>query len=209
MENEKIPFIVETLNRLYPETKTFLQYEKDYELLFAVILSAQATDKSVNEATRILFDRFPSLSDYSDENRDEIALIVSKVGLGKTKTDHIIRTAKILLAEYDGKLPHDRKTLESLPGVGVKTSGVVLAELGIKDFLPVDTHVHRVTRRLGLYRNDRMPEEVEKILERKFQGYSLITIHRQLILFGRNICKAKNMSCEECPFKENICKIKR
>jgi endonuclease III len=206
--SKKVSYIASELDGLYPKTATFLEYTKDYELLFAVILSAQATDKSVNQVTRILFDRFPCLTSYVPENKDEILSIVSKVGLGKTKTEHILSTAKILLSRYDGKLPHDRETLQSLPGVGVKTSGVVLAELGIEDHLPVDTHVFRVSHRLGLS-NDETPDETEITLERKFKGYSLITVHRQLILFGRNICKAKNMSCDICPFHETICKYKK
>lgn len=206
--SKKVLFIKEKLDELYPETHTFLNYSKEYELLFAVILSAQATDKSVNEATKSLFSKFASLENYCIENKDEIEKIVHGVGLGKSKTSHIIKTSHILLSKYGGEIPHNREALRELPGVGVKTSGVVLAELGIIDALPVDTHVFRVTYRLGLHK-ETSTDKVEEILEKKFHEFSLIDTHRQLILFGRNICQAKSMKCSTCPFYQNICKYKR
>ncbi len=206
--SRKVERIADTLASLYPETKTFLEYGKEYELLFAIILSAQATDKSVNAATKILFSEFTSLKDYTLERRDEIQKIVSKVGLAKSKSLYIVKTAKILLEEYGGKVPYDRESLKRLPGVGHKTSGVFLAELGIEDFFPVDTHVHRVAYRLGLIGKDTSPDEAEEILERKFIGYPLIVNHRRMILFGRNLCKAINPSCGECPLMD-ICQHKK
>ncbi len=206
--NEKAEKIKEALNKEYPQTKTFLNYTKDYELLFAVILSAQATDKSVNDATGVLFKECPMLSDYTCDKKERIYAIIKRIGLAKSKTEYLLSTARILREEYHGILPHDRKELMKLPGVGYKTSGVVLSELGIEDFFPVDTHVQRVSKRLGLIRKE-TPEETETVLERIFQGSKYIILHRQFILFGRNICKAANPSCVICPLKELCTETKR
>ncbi len=206
--NKKAEMIKGVLKREYPHTETFLHYTKDYELLFAVILSAQATDKSVNEATSLLFMEFPSLDDYVIEKKERIYSIIKRIGLAKSKTEYIVSTAKMLKEEYKGILPHERKELMKFPGVGYKTSGVVLAELGIQDFFPVDTHVQRVSKRLGLIKKE-TPEETEKVLERIFRGSEYIVLHRQFILFGRNICKAMNPSCETCPLKELCTEMKR
>ncbi len=206
--NKKAEMIKGVLKREYPHTETFLHYTKDYELLFAVILSAQATDKSVNEATSLLFREFPSLDDYVIEKKERIYSIIKRIGLAKSKTEYILSTAKMLKEEYKGILPHERKELMKFPGVGYKTSGVVLAELGIQDFFPVDTHVQRVSKRLGLIKKE-TPEETEKVLERVFRGSEYIVLHRQFILFGRNICKAMNPSCETCPLKELCTEMKR
>ncbi len=206
--NKKAEMIKGVLKREYPHTETFLHYTKDYELLFAVILSAQATDKSVNEATSLLFREFPSLDDYVIEKKERIYSIIKRIGLAKSKTEYILSTARMLKEEYKGILPHERKELMKFPGVGYKTSGVVLAELGIQDFFPVDTHVQRVSKRLGLIKKE-TPEETEKVLERIFRGSEYIVLHRQFILFARNICKAMNPSCETCPLKELCTEMKR
>ena len=203
--SKKISFIATTLQELYPDTHTFLEYQKDYELLFATILSAQATDISVNEATSRLFKECPTLDDYTIDNQDLILSCIKKVGLGKVKCQYLIKTAKILKEEYHYVLPKDRKTLMSLPGVGFKTSGVVLAELYDEPYIPVDTHVYRVSHRLGIVNDKLSPEETEGALERLFKGYHMIHLHRQFILLGRNICLAKKEKCEICPFKD-ICK---
>jgi endonuclease-3 len=203
--SKKVEFIANTLQELYPDTHTFLEYQKDYELLFATILSAQATDKSVNEATSRLFKECPRLEDYNQENKALILDCIKKVGLGKSKCEYLIKTADILLKEYRGELPRDRKALMALPGVGYKTSGVVLAELYDDPFIPVDTHVFRVSHRLGLVNDKLTPEETEVALERLFKGKHSIHLHRQFILLGRNICLARNEKCDLCPLKE-VCK---
>lgn len=197
--NKKVEWIARTLQELYPSTKTFLNYTKDYELLFATILSAQATDKSVNLATSKLFALCPTLTHYHPGNRDLIFSCIKPVGLSERKTDYLIQTARILLEQYDGKVPLDRKELMNLPGVGYKTSGVVLAELYDYPYIPVDTHVFRVTHRLGIVKNNINPEKTEVVLEKEFKNYHSIHLHRQFILLGRNICKAKNELCESCP----------
>ena len=120
--------IATVLQVLFPKTSTFLHYKKDYELLFAIILSAQATDVSVNQATDVLFRKFPNLDDYRESSYDEIYQIIRPVGLCKTKATHIIKTAEILKDRYQGKVPRDRESLMKLPGVGAKTAAVFLGE---------------------------------------------------------------------------------
>lgn len=202
MTTEEQRKIVRELGRLYPETKCFLDHGKDYELLFAVILSAQATDVSVNKATKSLFKAFPTLESFAKATPETIEPYIKSVGLSKTKSRHLVDAAKKLLSEHAGELPKDRKALMSLPGVGFKTSGVVLAELYDFPYIPVDTHVHRVSQRLGLVKKGLSPEETEKALERKLEGLHPIEFHRQLILFGRNVCTARNPRCMECPLKD-------
>ncbi len=201
-KKEKALYIKEQLERLYPHTETFLHFNNDYQLLFAIILSAQATDKSVNEATAKLFQLLPHLEDYKEENRLIILDSIKKVGLGKSKCEYILKTAKILLEDYEGKVPTDREKLMSLPGVGYKTSAVFLGEYYNLPFIPVDTHVYRVTHRLGLVKDSLSADETEVALEKLYQGQSCIHLHRQFILLGRNICSAKSPKCTDCPLKE-------
>jgi len=207
MEKNKAEFIYSVLEQLYPKTKSFLNYSKDYELLFATILSAQATDASVNKATQILFVRFPSLSDYTNENLPEIFDCVKSLGLGKSKSLHLVQSAKMLLEDYHGIVPQDREELMKLPGVGYKTSGVVLAELYSYPYIPVDTHVQRVSIRLGFVKANSVPEKTELALEKQYKNQKGIELHHRFILFGRNYCKAINPLCSSCPLKD-ICGYK-
>lgn len=206
--NETCSFISQELQKLYPETKTFLHFQSDWQLLFAVILSAQATDVSVNEATAKLFVKFPRLEDYREERWDEIHDCIKRVGLGNSKTNYLIQTAEILLSQYEGKVPRDRKLLQKLPGVGFKTSGVVLAEYYNDPYIPVDTHVFRVTHRLGIVPSTYDPTRTEQKLERLFDVPSNIHLHRQFILLGRNICLARGEKCNLCPLSK-VCRYYR
>lgn len=202
---EKALFIADELQKKYPETETFLHFSNDWQLLFAIILSAQATDISVNQATEILFSRLPELKDYNEENRETIQECIKKVGLGKSKTEYLIKTAKELIEKYDGKVPTDREKLMKLSGVGFKTSGVFLGEFYNIPFIPVDTHVYRVTHRLGLVKDDLTADETEIALEKLYKNKASIHLHRQLIFFGRNVCFAKSPLCSQCPFA-SFCK---
>lgn len=203
--SEKKKRILSFLKETYPNTHSFLKYDTDWQLLFATILSAQATDKSVNEATKNLFSTFPTLNDYTEENLSQIISCIHKVGLAQSKARYLISSAKMLLEKYHGAVPKDRQEMMTLPGCGYKTSGVVLAELYDYPYIPVDTHVQRVSLRLGLVPSNSTPEETEKRLEKLFKGEHAIEIHRSLILFGRNICTAKNPKCDFCPFA-SFCK---
>ncbi len=207
-KREKALYIQEVLESLYPHTETFLHFSNDYQLLFAIILSAQATDKSVNEATKRLFSLLPHLEDYKEENKTIILDSIKKVGLGKSKCEYILKTAKILLEKHEGKVPTERSVLMTLPGVGYKTSGVFLGEYYNIAYIPVDTHVYRVTHRLGIVKDDLTSDETEVALEKLYKDHSSIHLHRQFILFGRNICLAKSPQCKDCPLKE-VCNYHR
>lgn len=200
-------FFQEKLTGLYPETKCFLNHQNDWQLLFAIILSAQATDKSVNKATEVLFVEFPDLKCYKEENRLRIAEIIRPVGLSNSKSDYLVKTANILLNEYEGKVPLDREKIRRLPGAGYKTSGVFLGEFCNFPYIPVDTHVHRVSIRYGLVPKDCTPEDCERRLEKKFKIENCIDLHRKIILLGRNICFARNPDCSSCPLEEHCRKV--
>lgn len=202
MADNRIEEIAKVLQVLFPKTHTFLEYGKDYELLFAVILSAQATDVSVNKATAVLFRKFPSLDCYDEPHKGEIYSIIRPLGLAGSKSEYLVRTAAILRTKYNGQVPKDRNELMKLDGVGYKTSGVVLGELYDYPFFPVDTHVRRVATRLGLVKEGASIQEIEETLERLFCGYHLIHLHRQFILFGRNVCYSRNPDCLACPFAD-------
>lgn len=197
---ERALLVYQELQKRYPHTETFLHFHKDWELLFAIILSAQATDVSVNQATENLFVRFPELNDYNKENEETILKLISHVGLGKSKCSYLIKTAQKLLQDYQGIVPQDREVLQQLPGVGYKTSGVFLGEYYNEPYIPVDTHVYRVSHRLALVKDSLTPEETEVALEKLYASYSTIHLHRQFILFGRELCTSKKERCIDCPF---------
>lgn len=204
MNNQE--YIYSSLKTLYPSIKTFLNYKKDYEFLFAVILSAQTTDIKVNEATDKLFKHLPSLELYNQENINIIINDIKSLGLYKAKSKNLVDCAEILINKYNGVVPNNRKQLMMLPGVGIKTSGVVLNELYGAKYFPVDTHINRVAKRIGIVKDNISPEEVEDELEKYFKGYDLFYLHHAFILLGRNICKARNYSCSSCPISK-ICKL--
>jgi len=189
----------------FPVREPFLKAQKDYEFLFAVMLSAQTTDESVNKATARLFQDLPTLGDYTEENREVLLRDIRSVGLYRTKGENLLRTAKALREEYGGKVPLSREKLLLLPGVGFKTSGVYLAERAGFNYIPVDTHVERVSKRLGLAPKAASPTEVEGILEKTFADEEGILLHRGLILLGRTYCKARKAECLRCPMKD-LCK---
>lgn len=193
--------VLSVLETLYPETACFLDHGTDYELLLAVILSAQASDRSVNKATARLFRDYPTLESIAKAEPEDILPYIKDVGLGKSKSAYLVRTARLLLSKHGGLVPRDRTALMALPGVGYKTSGVVLAELYDAPYIPVDTHVQRVATRLGLT-TEKDPTKTERVLEKAFEGGHLIDIHRKLILFGRNVCHAVKPSCGDCPLRE-------
>ena len=197
----KSNYIIEKLDSIIPNPKCELSYNKDYELLIATILSAQSTDKRVNEVTKVLFEKYDVFSLAKCRSTD-IINIIYPVGTYKKKSEYIVSVCKELVLKYNGCVPNDRKFLESLPGVGRKTANVVLAELFSVPSIAVDTHVSRVSKRLGLTKNtDSL--KIEKDLEKIFKKENWIRIHHQLVLFGRYYCKSKNPLCNNCPFKCN------
>lgn len=192
------------LDERFPLSRCSLNYGKDYELLIAVMLSAQTSDKAVNEATADLFADFPTLSDIADADVTDIERDVARLGLGPTKARRVKAIAAALLERFNGAVPKDRDLLVTLPGVGIKTANCVLAELYGKPLLAVDTHVQRIARRIGLARTKDDVIAIERKLEKGIPPERLIRANHQLIDFGRAICKAQHPLCEICPLRE-IC----
>ena len=200
--------IEEYLEELFPNSKCELNYNKDYELLIAVVLSAQTTDKRVNMVTKELFSKYPSIEEVSKASVDDLIDIVKPLGTASRKGVFVHEIAKILVDKYNGIVPNNRKALESMPGVGRKTANVVLSNLFDVPCIAVDTHVSRVSKRLFLAKEDDSVEKVEEKLKRKFKRENWSRRHHQMVLFGRYVCKAKNPECRNCLFK-NKCKYKR
>lgn len=195
------------LDELFLNPVSELDYNKDYELLISVMLSAQTTDKRVNEVGKILYTKYPSLEDLKNADIEDIKNIIRPLGSFNKKASNIIEISKRLLEDKNGIVPCDRTYLESLPGVGRKTTNVVLGILFNIPCIAVDTHVERVSKRLGLADYDDNVLEVEKKLSEIYKDDNMIKRHHQILLFGRYHCKAKNPLCDECKLK-HICKKK-
>jgi endonuclease-3 len=200
--------IIEFLDELFPNPRCELEYNKDYELLIAVMLSAQTTDKRVNMVTRILFKKYDSLEKLSKADVNDIIEIIKPIGTFNKKAHNVIDISKSLLNDKNGIVPNDREYLESLPGVGRKTTNVVLSNLYDIPCIAVDTHVSRVSKRLGIAKENDDVLIIEKKLTKKFPQDKLCRLHHQLVLFGRYYCKAKNPLCENCKLKD-MCKEKK
>lgn len=194
--------IFEYLDEIIPNPKCELNYTKDYELLLAVMLSAQTTDKRVNEVTNILFKKYNTLKKLSQADINDVKNIIKPIGTFNKKASNIIEISKKILEI--GYVPNDRIYLENLPGVGRKTTNLVLSTLYNEPYIAVDTHVTRVTNRLGIV-NTKDVLEIEKILYKKIPKERLNKTHHQLVLFGRYYCKAISPKCENCKLK-HICK---
>ncbi len=197
--------ILDYLDELFPNPKCELIYNRDYELLIAVMLSAQTTDKRVNMVTKELFTKYPDLKSLSEANIKDIIEIIKPIGTFNRKALCVKEIATRLLLDQNGIVPNDRTYLESLSGVGRKTVNVVLSNLYNENFLAVDTHVARVSKRLNLVKDNADVLEIEKKLSKKFPSDKLGRIHHQLVLFGRYHCKAVRPECLNCKLKE-ICK---
>ncbi|MDD3453234.1 MAG: endonuclease III [Bacilli bacterium] len=196
--------IINYFDELFPNPKCELNYNKDYELLIATMLSAQTTDKRVNQVTKILFDKYPDLEALSQADIDDIKEIIKSIGTFNKKALNIKYIAQALL-NIGGYLPNDRKFLESLNGVGRKTANVVLSNIFNENCIAVDTHVSRVSKRLGLADEKDNVIIIEKKLNKKFPKDKLSRLHHQMVLFGRYYCKAQNPLCDNCKLKD-ICK---
>ena len=200
--------IINYLDKLFPDPKCELEYNKDYELLIAVMLSAQTTDKRVNMVTKVLFEKYDSLDKLSKANINDIIEIIRPIGTFNKKASNIISISKSLINDKNGIVPNDRKYLEGLSGVGRKTTNVVLSNLYDVPCIAVDTHVSRVSKRLGIAKKSDDVLTIEKKINRKFPKDKLSRLHHQLVLFGRYHCKAKNPLCDKCELR-NICKEKK
>jgi endonuclease-3 len=193
--------ILNVLHKLYPDPRSELEFKDPYELVVAVALSAQCTDKKVNEVTKNLFKQFPTFQLLSNASLDKIENIIRQVNYFKTKSKNIKLLAEKVCTEFNGSLPLTHQELTSLPGVGNKTANVVLSELNITPAFPVDTHVFRVSRRLKLARGKDVLQ-VEASLKKNFKPEQWHDLHHWLIFHGRRVCKSQNPSCDICPLNK-------
>lgn len=200
--------ITNYLNELYPNPKCELNYNKDYELLIAVVLSAQTTDKRVNKVTSVLFSKYPSLKALKEADIKDIEDIIKEIGTFRKKAIFVKEIATYLVDNCDGKVPNDRKVLENMSGVGRKTANVVLSNLFDEPAIAVDTHVSRVSKRLGLASKKDDVTQIEKKLMKKLDKSIWSKTHHQLVLFGRYNCKALKPECKNCKLID-ICKEKK
>lgn len=202
---DKIEEILNYLNNLFPSAHCELNYTKDYELLIAIVLSAQTTDKRVNQVTPILFNKYKTLEALSNAKLEDIEEIIKPIGTFKKKSIFIKNIATSLVKDHNGIVPNDRKYLESLNGVGRKTVNVFLSEYYKIPAIAVDTHVERVSKRLNLAKENDNVTKVEQSLMKKIPKDRWIKTHHQLIFFGRYHCKAINPNCKECQL-QHLCK---
>ena len=202
MMKTNISPILEYLDELFPHASCELFYTKDYELVIAVMLSAQTTDKSVNNVTRVLFNKYQSLDELNNAPIEDIEEIIKQIGLYKNKAKNLKGIVKDFIEKFDYQVPSDKDLLQTLPGVGNKTAGVIRAEIFKIPDLPVDTHVSRIAKRLKLAKKDDEPIEIERKLKRLIPEDRWIKSHHQLIHFGRYFCTARNPRCKECKIKD-------
>ena len=194
----KIEEISSFLDETYPNVGCELNYNKDYELVIAVMLSAQTTDVSVNKVTPELFAKYKTLDELANANLFDVEEIIHSIGLYKNKAKNVIAIAKALVENYGGVVPSDKDELQKLPGVGNKTAGVIRAEIFRIPDLPVDTHILRISKRLKLVDEKADPYQTEIKLKKLFDEENWIKLHHQLIHFGRYMCTARSPQCEKC-----------
>ena len=199
--------IYDILDYYIPNPKCELDYNSPFELLIATILSAQCTDKRVNIVTKELFKKY-DINSLASASKKDIEDIIRSCGSYSKKSEYIITVSKRLLKDYNGIVPNDRKYLESLPGVGRKTTNVVLKNIYNEPTIPVDTHVERVSKRLGFARINDSVTIIEKKLMKKISKDKWNRVSEQILLFGRYYCTSKNPKCLDCKFK-NYCKYKK
>ena len=192
------------LDELFPNPKCELNYNSDYELLIAIVLSAQSTDKRVNSVTNELFSKYNSLKALKKASIEDLEAIIRPVGSFRRKASYIKNIATIIDDSYSGVVPRDRDLLIKLPGVGRKTANVFLGEFYNMPCIAVDTHVERVSKRLKLASKNDDVFKIEKKLEKCFSKEDWAKRHLQLVLFGRYFCKALKPECKDCKLKD-IC----
>lgn len=203
VNNSKL--IINSLDKLYPNAKCELKHASHFQLLVAVVLSAQTTDVKVNSVTKVLFKKYPNALSLSKANLNDVESIIKPLGLYHNKAINIIELSKILVDKYNGKVINDRHILESLPGVGRKTCNVILSNCFNVPAFAVDTHVARVSKRLCIANEDDDVKTIEEKLMNLFPSESWCKLHHQFIFFGRYKCKAINPNCLDCPLKKICC----
>ena len=202
---KKTDYILDELEKIFPDAKCELNHSNPFELVCAVSLSAQTTDERVNMVTGELFKRYPTPNDLANADLDEVEDIIKSIGLYHNKALNLIAMAKKLVENFDSTVPSDIDSLCTLNGVGRKTANVVRLVAFDIPSIPVDTHVSRVSKRLGLANIDDDVSIIEKKLAKKVKKSRWNRMHHLFIFFGRYLCKAKNQECFRCPFKD-ICR---
>ena len=200
--------IFEYLDQLFPNPKCELDYNKDYELLIAVILSAQTTDKRVNKVTKVLFSKYPTLRELSLAKISDIEDIIREIGTFRRKAIYVHEITSRLVSDGYEHVPNDRKYIENLPGVGHKSANVFLSNIYNEPALAVDTHVTRVSKRLGLAKKNDSVQVIEKKLMKLVPRDRWIRTHHQMVLFGRYYCIAGKPKCMDCKIKD-LCKNRK
>lgn len=205
MENKEI---LDLIYKMFPNPHCELEYFDDFSFLCAVVLSAQTTDKAVNLVTKPLFLKYPTVFDIASSSEDELIPILRPIGLMKNKSHYLIKFSKAIVEGYGGKVPHDFNELIKLPGVGRKTANVFLAEIDKRPAIAVDTHVNRVSYRLGLSSSIDNVLKTEHELEAGFDEKDWIKVHYGLLFMGRYKCLSKNPKCSDCNLK-SICRYEK
>ena len=195
--------IIETLKGIYPDALCSLQYEKDYELLFAVRLSAQCTDARVNLVTPALFARFPTLESFAEADPKEVGEYIHSCGFYNGKARDMVACARRLLEDFGGKVPGTMEELTSLPGVGRKTANLILGDVYGKEGYVCDTHCIRITGRLGLTDGSKDPLQVERQLRQVLPPEESSDFCHRMVLFGRDTCTARAPKCGGCPLEKD------
>ena len=194
--------IIAELERLYPDALCSLEYKKDYELLFAVRLSAQCTDARVNQVTPALFARFPTLESFAQADEEEVGQYVHSCGFWRAKAHDLVASAQMLLRDFGGKVPDNMEDLLRLPGVGRKTANLILGDIYGKEGYVCDTHCIRITGRLGLTDGSRDPVQVERQLRRCIPPEESSDFCHRMVLHGRAVCMARRPDCGGCTLRD-------
>jgi endonuclease III len=205
LTRKNIRFALDTIGDMFPDAHCELNHRNPFELVIAVLLSAQCTDVLVNKVTKDLFDKYKTPEDFLAVSEEEIGRDIRSIGLWRNKAKNIRKLCEILINDFNGEVPQDRDTLTTLPGVGRKTANVVVSVAFGIPAIAVDTHVDRVSKRLAICRWKDSVLEVEKTLMRKIPEDEWGVTHHRLIFFGRYHCKAQNPQCHQCPLLE-ICR---
>ncbi|PGY14039.1 DNA-(apurinic or apyrimidinic site) lyase /endonuclease III [Bacillus sp. OV166] len=202
LNNTQIRYCLDQMGVMFPEAHCELNHSNPFELVIAVALSAQCTDVLVNKVTKSLFEKYKTPEDYLEVSLEELQNDIRSIGLYRNKAKNIQSLSRMVLEEYKGEIPMDRDELTKLPGVGRKTANVVVSVAFNVPAIAVDTHVERVSKRLGICRWKDSVLEVEKTLMRKIPKDEWSVTHHRLIFFGRYHCKAQNPQCPSCPLVE-------
>ena len=199
---DRYSMVIDRFEQMMPEAQTELHFDNPYQLLVAVILSAQCTDKRVNIITPPLFERFPTAEDLAKATREEVFELIKSCSYPNNKTTSLIGMAKMLTEQFGGKVPDSIDDLMSLPGVGRKTANVILSVVYDKPAMAVDTHVFRVAERIGLTTNSKSPLTTERELVKYIPEEKIARAHHWLILHGRYVCKARKPLCDQCEISQ-------